>query len=256
MNELLLPKGVDDFNQSLLLDSFGIYSVFKLYGELESQYSRRRKNESYGEEAIFLNIRECEEYFDAYFYANLYFYGLNRRIFEEKDIDCLDELLSVKSNKPEEKYIKFLTMLKLCQEFFGIIVASDWYTNSDFWNLIAGSSCKEKTFMNFHVIHFMLHRNFKLNGMFSLYDNSDLSDENKLSETRKFGSAIGSKLQSVIQSNYFDEYYKPFFGKWSEIESEPIENIAELIHESVSHGSHAENLIVKKINELLIEEAQ
>lgn len=176
--------------------------------------------------------------------------NLNVLLFESKDVSVLDEILTNKTGNAAEPFIKMLSLISLVQEFFGISVAANWYTKSDFYNIVEGSNCAERIFMNIHMIHFFYHKGCQSSGLFSMYGNADLNSDEKFKQTLEFARQVYTKLIDLLENPYFDNLLIEFYEYAAQSLSLSKEKMMDLINSSVPHGTHAVHLIAERLDEL------
>jgi hypothetical protein len=179
------------------------------------------------------------------------FQAYNYRVFRLGDLDALDELLMVRCDKPYEKYIKFLATLMLNQEFLGLRAAVEFSTDGDYWRYLENPSVLSKEFMNIYVVHYLYHTKFKDKNILSLFQPKTIASDAKYKKTLLFGQALSSNFSSIINSDHFDEFYKPFFEAWAKLKGCAPGEMELFVGASVTHGTHMTNPIARKIRQAL-----
>lgn len=190
-------------------------------------------------------------YYNLHFLATGLFHAYNYRIFRQGDLDSLDELLTVRCDRSFEKYVKFLAMLMLSQEFFAMKVAVENYTNSDFWNCFENMSILNSRFMNLYVAHYLYHTKYAEKKILHLFENKTMVSEAKIKKTFLFGQQLTAKFSSIVNSDHFDEFQKPFFEAWANLKGVTLEDMKYSVNESINHGTHAVNPIARMIHQYI-----
>jgi hypothetical protein len=252
-------KSLDDFHEVLFLDGTKKLDHAALCKSLIECLESEYKAHCYTDKHIFEEAdpdvnNEFRIYYKIKKSATLLFHAYNYRIFRQGDIDSLDELLMVRCDRNFEKYVKFLATLMLSQQFLGIKVAVENYTMSDYWNTFDHSDSMRNSFMNLHIIHFLYQRQFKAKNFYSLYENGDLAEVDKIEQTYVFGHKLTKKFSTILESDHFDEFYEPFFKAWANVSGVSLESLSNTINVSVNHDTIYTNPISKKIQQLVVQE--
>lgn len=201
---------------------------------------------------------ECDEKTFAFEGFELSRYMIARSVCY-RNVDALDFLIK-DSGSVEVRLYALINLLNL---FHGCYIADRRATNSDFWNLVLNAQIDDRTFLSFHVLHYVYHMGAKiidsdthtdnLSGVLSMIKGASFYEEDKILETRAFQSKLIDKLEGILNSGVFDESLKAFHAKFDrisdnkEINKSAVNLCQYLVDSFATSWSHETTLLVEKL---------